>query len=122
MMFLTLSTSLSAQKKSKDTCFYSISYPVLDSPSVPHFDTTLIRNNDCKSDVIIWQSCGSEADYSLFQGDSLRFNKHTSPVRHSRVFIDSQEGKMDITDLPTGVYTLWLVADCTGGTFTIHLK
>ncbi len=122
LIIFLVNPSLKAQNKIQDTCFYSIEFPPnIDLPSTPHFDTTLIRNTNCSLHIILWSDCGTEAKYALFKGDSINFNSHHTPIRSSHVF-HGQEGKMDITKLSAGSYTVWLVGDCNGGFFTIHIK
>jgi len=104
----------------KDTCYYSILIPAdLDKPKTPYFDTTIVRGN-CKAQILLWPDCGTEANYVLFQGDSLTFNnKDAASTCH---VLQGQQGKMDITGLPADNYKLWLQADCNGGVFSIKIK
>ena len=118
--------SLKAQKAGKDTCFYSIKFPIdMDKPNTPYFDTTFITDSNCRVHIIKLPSCGTETDYSLYQNilsDYKRTPKHKPrPIRSVRVFT-GQQGKMDITNLSKGVYTMSVTADCNGGLFTLRIK
>lgn len=120
IIFILLNFSLQAQNRIKDTCFYSLSIPPnLDLPNASHFDTTFSRDNNCKVQIIVCPLCGTEASYLLYKGSKEKPNQ--LPIRHCKAF-HGKEGKIDITHLPQGTYTMNATEDCNWGKFTIHLK
>ncbi|MDQ3112263.1 MAG: hypothetical protein M3R17_20450 [Bacteroidota bacterium] len=101
-----------------DTCFYSINVPPdIDFPETPHFDTTIERAINCKTQVLKLPGWGSGTGYTLTRNDSI------IKVHKAVSFSAAQKsGLIDITDLPAGIYGMSLAACGNGGAFTVRLK
>jgi hypothetical protein len=101
-----------------DTCFYTVNVPPnIDYPETPHYDTTIVRAENCKTQVLKLWGWGTQTDYTLTRNDSV------IKVHRSVGFFASQRyGLIDITDLPNGTYEMGLLACGNGGGFTVRLK
>lgn len=111
-----------SQSNKRDTCFYEIHVPPdIDMPKTPHFDTSIVRNNQCSTQILRLQSWGTETSYSLYSSKDSILTKGAKPIR-SCAFGVHQKGEMDIGDLAKGTYTMWLVACGNGGFFTVRIK
>ena len=101
-----------------DTCFYIVNVPPdIDFPETPHFDTTIVRADNCKTQVLKLWGWGTQTGYTLTRNDSV------IKVYKSVSFWAGQPyGIIDITNLPSGTYGMGLMACGNGGGFTIRLK
>jgi hypothetical protein len=101
-----------------DTCFYTINVPPdIDFPETPHFDTTIVRAENCETQMLKLPRWGTQTDYTLMRNDSvIKVHKRVSFHAGKRY------GLIDITDLPAGTYGMGLTACGNGGSFTIRLK
>lgn len=101
-----------------DTCFYTINVPAdIDVPTTPHFDTTIVRAENCKTQMLKLPEWGTQTTYILTRMDSV------INIQKAVSFSAGQHyGMIDITDLPAGTYGMGLMACGNGGGFTLHLK
>jgi len=105
-------TRLVDTTKAIDTCFFDVHFiKNKNKKYVEKADTLFTRNNKCDVDMIRTPTFGKWTDYSLFKIDSLG----------SKCVYMSQ-GVVDITDLPAGLYYLWIDAEDKVERITLHLK
>ncbi|HTA84426.1 MAG TPA: hypothetical protein VK783_15890 [Bacteroidia bacterium] len=98
--------------KAIDTCFFDVHFiKNKNKKYVEKADTLLIRSSKCDVDMIRTLDCRKWPGYSLFKIDSLG----------SKCVYMSQ-GVVDITDLPAGLYYLWIDAEDKVERITIHLN
>ena len=111
LFVFVISIAFSQNTGSKDTCFYLLKLPAdMDIPTTPHFDTTIVRSSNCSVHVL---RLGSWGTFSTYQLSSIGTKLHS--VNCSA----GEPGIMDITDLPTGTYRMYLMACGNGGGFKI---
>lgn len=98
-----------------EKCLYLVKLPAdLDLPNTPHFDTTIVRSVGCKHHVLHFPGWGTGTTYKLDGNGVEREVGFTNG--------DKKEQWMDITDLPTGSYSVKLWACGNGGNFTLRIK
>ena len=89
----------------------------IDFPETPHFDTTIERAINCRTQVLKLKGWGTETSYTLTRNDSvIKVHRSVSFSAFKRY------GVIDITDLPEGTYEMSLLACGNGGGFTVRLK
>lgn len=120
--FVFSGTALAQNKSANnDTCFYSIHIPAdMDKPGKPHYDTTIVRKKDCKENTIRFDGWGFETNYVLSPADTSSLKGFKE--RSAHFFMPQQNGAIDITDLPEGIYSIHLMACGNGGFFTVRIK
>ncbi len=106
-----LSTAVSEKN---DTCFYQLKIPPnIDMPSTPHFDTTIVVNENCKENILQLQAWGTETKYHFSSSNGI-----SKSIR----FSNGEKGVLNLNELPKGKYNGSLMACGNGGSFTLNIK
>lgn len=98
-----------------DTCRYQLNVPAdIDVPETPAFDTTIVRTVGCMHHLLRFPSWGTGTAYKI-TGNGIE--------REVGFMTDEEEKQwFDITDLPSGRFTVNLFSCGNGGSFTLSIK
>jgi hypothetical protein len=91
----------------------------MDMPSTPYFDTTIVRSRNCKVHILKLQPWGTETENQL--GATIGGKSYS---RKAHFFMGPGGGDrfIDITNLPAGNYSGYLLACGNGGSFGLTIR
>lgn len=100
---------------SMDTCRYSLIVPAdLDLPGTRSCDTTIVRDHECRQQLLHFPPWGTRSDYRITGNgivDTIGF-----------AFDQDSLQWLNITEFPNGRYNVHLVACGNGGSFTLDIQ
>lgn len=122
LVLIALSSTATARcPVASDTCRHQLRIPAdLDVPTTPHFDTLIVRGG-CSTQLLFFPRQGTSTTYRIFPAE--QFAANAAPLAELGFHADEEHAQwLDVTDLPRGTYTVWLLACGNGGFFTLRVE